>query len=142
MPVHLGRGVVILLCRRHASAQFIDAAAGRHFLLSIHMALKSAGALTPRASKALDEFVAARRRRAAAPPPARRRPGSYAWPELRSRLEDVLKRKHLSTRAMLEFVGDRLRVELRRGLVRPPSARTLRRWRAERRWDEPLATPG
>lgn len=134
--IYLGYGVTIRLCARHASIDFIRADSGRHFSLTVHQALRSAGRLTRNHVKALDSFIErhvrpGRRRSDAA---ERARPGSYAWREIRMRLEERLARGSLSTAAMAGLVRDWLKVELRRGRVSMPSLRTLRRWRLDARW--------
>lgn len=136
--VHLGQGVFVRLCDEHADPAFARSRSGRDCSLSLHHALQAAGKLTRRAERAIDAYVA-RHQQPARRPTGRARPGSYAWPEIRARLEAVLARGALTTARMAEIVRGWLGVELRRGLVRMPSLRTLRRWRHEQRW---LDAPG
>lgn len=138
--VYLGYGVTICLCDEHASDAFIQADNSRHFLLSVHLALRAAGRLTRRHVMALDGFVARARGRANRAPTTRKRPGSYTWAAIRQRLEARLAASSLTTARMVELVQEWLKVELRRGLVKLPSLRTLRRWRLESRWLEPDST--
>lgn len=146
VDLHLGHGIYVRVCDAHASTAFIESRSGRDFLCTIGAALTAAGAMTRRASRALDRFVEVHGRRTAPPPGARTRPGSYAWPALRRRLEELLRTRMLSGAQMRRLVEDWTRSERRRGLVELPSLRTLRRWRAERRWAHreptaPDATP-
>lgn len=133
--VHLSDGILVRLCEEHASPEFARSRSGRDCRLSLHQALGAAGKLTVTHSRAVDSYVA-RQNRPPAPDTGRARPGSYAWPEIRKRLEAVLAKGALTTEQMAELVRGWLKVELRRCLVRMPSLRTLRRWRQEQRWDE------
>src|SRR5262245_57337773 len=83
--------------------------------------------MTRRRHRALDAHLAAIRRRAT----ARARPGSYAWPELRRTVE---RRAAVGTPARAICAEVAAAFAERR--LRAPSARTLRRWIAERRWLE------
>ncbi len=143
---YLGHGVTIRLCERHASRQFIEADNGRHFELAIHLGLRSAGRLTKRHVTALTSFVSrfSNRHESDRLRTGATLPGSYAWAEIRARLEARLENGALSIQQMVELVTAWLRVELRRGVVTMPSLRTLRRWRFERRWAsrDPRGMPG
>lgn len=130
---YLAHGVSVRLCDEHASPEFARSRSGRDCSLSLHHALSAAGRLTRDHERAIDSYIA-RHHRPAPPETGRARPGSYAWPEIRQRLEARLAAGTLSIAQMLELVRGWLKVELRRGLVRLPSLRTLRRWRLEQRW--------
>lgn len=141
LDVYLGEGVTISLCEEHASDAFVLADNGRHFLLTVSQALRAAGRLTRRHSKAVDGYVARAKQRRQRRETGRKRPGSYAWASIRQRLEARLAAGALSTAQMASLVEDWLRVEVRRGHVKLPSLRTLRRWRLEGRWLEAASAP-
>lgn len=61
--------------------------------------------------------------------PARERPGSYAWPELRRRLEAA----YAGGAQPARVVGGIRELE-ESCPARPPSRRTLQRWYSQRRW--------
>jgi hypothetical protein len=123
--VELGYGVVVWLCAGHASPAFLAGRSGRDLVLTLMRSWQANGCYTVSRQKALTAHLAGLR--ATTP---RRRPGSYAWPELRLRIEAVCSRGG----SWVE-VG-RVVEKARFGVARPPSARTLRRWRHERRWAE------
>lgn len=84
------------------------------------------GCLTAARRKALDAHLASLRER-----PARRRPGSYAWPAVRVRAERLFAGGH-------DVAAVQQRVEgAAYGVAKAPTARTIRRWRRERRWLAP-----
>jgi hypothetical protein len=80
--------------------------------------------MTQARHRALDAHVAQLRTR-----PQRRRPGSYAWPELRRRLEA----RYAAGGPPLDpaRLGD---PACHTCSAHSPSRRTLQRWHAERRW--------
>lgn len=131
----LGFGVTVFLCEQHASREFRRQRGGRDFNLSMERAFTAAGCFTRNRQKALDAIWNLDRARETEPPPTRARPGSYAWPHLRELVEDACRRGIVSMRKLRALIQDHLRAELRRGRVRLPSDRTLRRWRSERRWE-------
>lgn len=133
--VYLRYGVSAFLCEQHASPEFRRQRSGRDFYLSMSMAFTAAGCYTPNRQRALEFIWNEEKTRAEEPPPARARPGSYAWPTLRTLVEDACRRGIISIRKLRALLEDHLRAELRRGRIRLPSDRTLRRWRLERRWE-------
>jgi hypothetical protein len=123
--VDLGYGVSVWLCRAHASTGFLAGRGGRDLVLTLMRTWQAHGCYTAARRKALSAHLAGLRTR---PAPVRPRPGSYAWPKLRIRVEAACVRGS-SARAVAVLVG-----RARYGIAEPPSPRTLRRWRAERRW--------
>src|SRR3954453_11815704 len=77
--LELAAGVAVWLCGTHRSDDFQRRRAGRDFTLTLLRVWTAAGALTKRRAAALSTHQARLR-----PRPARRRPGSYAWPALRT----------------------------------------------------------
>lgn len=132
---YLAYRVTVFLCAEHASLEFRRQRGGRDFDLSMSLAFKAAGCFTENRKRALRYVWDQTRAREESDPPARPRPGSYAWPNLRSLVEDACRRGIVSMGKLRELITDHLRAELRRGRVRLPSDRTLRRWRLERRWE-------
>ncbi len=126
--VRLGYGVAVWLCAGHGSREFQVQRSGRDFVLTLHQLWQAHGCLTAARSKALSAHLESLRA-------ANRRgtPGSYAWPDLRRSLELAYARG-TATGTAIAHVSRAYEA----GPARPPSPRTLYRWRAERRW---LATP-
>lgn len=122
--VRLTHGVSVWLCAGHADAAFQRRRGGRDFVFTLSRVWQACGCLTQRRQQALDAQVARGRE-----PPARPRPGSYAWPELRRRLEQRFARG---------ATAHRLTPHVHRTLetcpARPPSPRTIRRWHHQHRW--------
>ncbi len=119
--VRLGYGVSVWLCRPHADPQFLRKRGGRDFVLTMMRLWRSHGCLTAARSKALDAHLSSLH------PSPRRRPGSYAWPELRLRAE-----RQFAAGAPLPAVMRDLEHQSY-GVCRPPSLRTVYRWRRELR---------
>jgi hypothetical protein len=124
-PFHLTHGVSVTLCPSHRRTEYLRRREGRHFADRLERAWRAAGCATTRRLAALDSHRRAMRHR----PPDRPRPGSYAWPELRIEAEARFAVGH-----DLADVERDLEALTRDSPVRPPSPRTLRRWRAEARW--------
>lgn len=131
----VGGRATVFLCEQHASREFRRQRGGRDFYLSMSKALTAAGCFTVGRQQALRALWKRDQERDAEPAPTRPRPGSYAWPDLRRIVEDACRRGIVSLRKLRALIEDHLRAELRRGRVRLPSDRTLRRWRIERRWE-------
>lgn len=132
----LGYGVRIWLCEHHGSATFQTQRSGRDFVLTLQRLWDAHGCLTRNRSRALDAHLARLRGQAR----AARRPGSYAWPTLRSDAE-----QRFAEGTSLVAVTHHVREALGGSPARPPSRRTLYRWRHERRWlsrAAPRAGPG
>jgi len=125
--VRLGYGVVVHLCAEHASPAFQTQRLGRDFVLTLQRVWGAGGCLTQRRSRALDAHLAAVAGAGAAS--RRRRPGSYAWPELRSEAE----RRSAHGEPPEVIVAD-LRTRRAPGICVAPSVRTIRRWISQRRW--------
>ena len=128
----LGYGVEIWLCKDHASPDFQRQRNGRDFELTLMRLWQSHGCWTLARQKALKAFT--RAREAAKRP--RRLPGSYAWPDLRKRVEAAY-----AQGAPPDSIARRVHHTYRDYDARPPSTRTLQRWHAERRWLARLALP-
>lgn len=127
--VPLRYGVQLVLCEQHRDPTWISAASGRFFLASVAETFKSLGLTGQRYVKALRSFVDdALGARHSSPRP---RPGSYTWPSLRARLEEVWRGGGSYHDGERELV-DALRVK---GDDWPmPSPHTVRRWWREKRW--------
>src|SRR5436305_185463 len=120
--IRLGYRVTVWLCPGHASHAFQTKRGGRDFVRTLMGVWQANGCLTAARHRALDAHLTHLRT-----PPPRARPGSYAWPELRRRLEaryaagappttpTTLHPCHTCT-------------------AHTPSRRTLQRWHTERRW--------
>jgi hypothetical protein len=121
--VELGYGVVVWLCQAHASAGFLAGRGGRDLVLTLMRTWQAHGCYTARRQKALTAHLNGLRSR-----PPRARPGSYAWPALRVRVEAACA-KGAGAQAVAQLAA-----RARYGIANPPSARTLRRWRTEQRW--------
>jgi hypothetical protein len=119
--VRLGYGVSVWLCQAHADPQFLRKRGGRDFVLTMSRLWRSHGCLTAARSKALHAYLSSLH------PSPRRRPGSYAWPELRLRAERLF-----AAGAPLQVVMRDLEHQSY-GAGRPPSLRTVYRWRNELR---------
>ncbi len=128
--VELNFGVSVWLCAAHASPEFQRRRSGRDFVLTLHRLWQSHGCLTPQRSRALTAHLVACQ---GSPKPL---PGSYAWPELRGLAESWF-----AEGIRLAEVNRRVRAELQGCRARPPTRRTLARWRAERRWLADAAVP-
>jgi hypothetical protein len=122
--LRLGYGVSVWLCRAHASREFQVQRNGRDFVLTLMQLWQAHGCLTAARHKALDGHLAALKERA-----ARTKPGSYAWPDLRRHVERAYS-GGAPTAAAIAHVSRTLAT----CPARPPSARTMHRWRAQRRW--------
>jgi hypothetical protein len=123
-PVELGYGVFVHLCAGHASTEFQTQRGGRDFVLTLQRLWQAHGCLTVARSRALRRHLAACSGAAARP-----RPGSYAWPRLRREAE-----AEFAVGRPVGAVIAALRRLHAAGAANPPSARTMRRWNAERRW--------
>jgi len=122
--VRLSHGVAVWLCAGHASRDFQTRRSGRDFVRTLSGIWRANGCLTAARSRALHGHLASLAGRAARP-----RPGSYAWPALRRRLEDAYA---AGTRPA--DVADSVQAQYSAHPARPPSRRTLERWAAQRRW--------
>ena len=121
--VEYGYGVVISLCEPHASPEFQTQRGGRDLVLTLMRLWQANGCYTINRSRALTAHQ--NRVRDHSPKPL---PGSYAWPKLRARAEAAFARgaHHTAITASLD--------DLPASFAERPSARTIRRWRTERRW--------
>jgi hypothetical protein len=127
--VQLTHRVAVWLCADHASHEFQTRRSGRDFVTTLHRIWKANDCLTVARDRALtshlDQLRGARHQRP--------RPGSYAWPELRRRLE-----RRYAQGATPHEAYAAVQREHSAGPARPPSRRTIQRWHAQRRW---LAQP-
>ena len=121
--VEFGYGVAVWLCPGHASVEFLTARSGRDAVLTLMRIWQAHGCYTAARQKALDAHLAALRG-----PRPRRRAGSYAWPAVRLRAEQLFA-SGAQLAAVTKRVGD-----ADYGVGTPPSSRTVRRWRSDRRW--------
>ncbi|MDX6591706.1 MAG: hypothetical protein QOJ13_902 [Gaiellales bacterium] len=121
--VTFGYGVEVWMCRQHASTEFLTGRSGRDLVVTLMGIWRANGCLTAARHKALDAHLNALK-----PRPQRERPGSYAWPKLRLRAEQLWRagagRDHVQHRILTAGFQN----------ANPPSGRTIRRWHAERRW--------
>ncbi len=122
--VRLGYRVSVWLCPGHAAQAFQTKRGGRDFVRTLMGVWQANGCVTAARHRALDAHLAQLQGR-----PSRRRPGSYAWPQLRRRLEaryaqgaPPLHPAHLTHHPCTHCTAH------------TPSRRTLQRWHAERRW--------
>ena len=121
--VDFGYGVTVWLCQAHASVEFLAARGGRDVVLTLMRVWEAHGCYTANRRKALDAHL-----RALRGPRPRRRAGSYAWPAVRARAETLF-----AAGTALSSVTQRVH-EASYGAATPPSPRTIRRWRTDRRW--------
>ena len=122
--VQLSHRVGVWLCADHASVAFQTRRGGRDFVRTLAGVWQANGCLTAARDRALKAHIERQQDR-----PARRRPGSYAWPDLRKRLEDAYARG-----AQPAQVAGGVRELEDSCPARPPSRRTLQRWYSQRRW--------
>jgi hypothetical protein len=126
--VRLGYRVGVWLCLGHASPAFQTRRGGRDFVRTLMGVWQANGCLTAARERALDAHLGRLRGR-----PARLRPGSYAWPELRRRLEArYAAGAPPATTVHPPHPAGHDRCS--RCTAHTPSRRTLQRWHAERRW--------
>jgi hypothetical protein len=123
VKVEFGYGVVVWLCAGHASVDFLAARGGRDAVLTLMRVWQAHGCYTVARQRALDAHLAALRG-----PRPRRRAGSYAWPAVRLRAEQLF-----ASGVALASVTQRV-ADADYGVGTPPSPRTVRRWHADRRW--------
>jgi hypothetical protein len=121
--VKLPYGVTVSLCQGHAGAEFLTKRGGRDFVVTMMRVWQANGCLTAARHKALGAHLAA-----LAGPPPRQRPGSYAWPAVRTSAERLF-----AAGVSPDVVARRIR-RGGFGLARPPSVRTIARWHGDRRW--------
>ena len=114
--------VSVWLCPGHASHAFQTKRGGRDFVRTLMGVWQANGCMTQARHRALDAHLNQLR----APRP-RARPGSYAWPELRRRLE-----ARYATGA--PPTDPRQLHPCQTCTAHTPSRRTLHRWHTERRW--------
>ena len=128
--VEFGYGVSVILCRGHASVEFMTQRGGRDLVLTLSELWRAAGCLTTARHKALDAHL-----RALRPRRTRHQPGSYAWPALRLHAERLF--ANGATRAVVTH-----RIQTARfHNATPPSQRTIHRWHHQQRWLQPGRPP-
>jgi hypothetical protein len=128
--VSFGYGVEVWFCQQHASTEFLTARSGRDLVVTLMGIWHANGCLTAARHKALDAHLNALKAK-----PPRTRPGSYAWPKLRLRAEQLW---HAG--ATRTSVQHRI-LTLTYQNATPPSRRTIQRWHADRRWATRRAPP-
>jgi len=121
--VSFGYGVAAWLCADHSSVDFLTRRSGRDLVVTLSGVWQAAGGMTASQHKAMMAHLAALKAR-----PAKPLPGSYAWPQVRARAEQLFAAGH-----QLAPVDRALRAA-DFGVAEPPSPRTVRRWRSQRRW--------
>ncbi len=122
--VRLSNRVSVWLCEGHARPEFQTQRSGRDFVSTLAGVWRANGCLTVARDRALTAHLERLRGR-----PARPRPGSYAWPELRRRLES-----RYAGGATPARLARQVRTDLEDCPVHTPSLRTLQRWHAQHRW--------
>lgn len=122
--VRLTHGVSVSLCEGHASVEFQTQRGGRDFVVTLMRIWQANGCLTIARHRALDAHLELQAGR-----PGRPRPGSYAWPSLRRLVEQEYR-----SGEPVQSVHARIHRTHATCPARPPSMRTLYRWRQERRW--------
>jgi hypothetical protein len=123
-PVDFGYGVSVWLCADHASIEFLTRRSGRDLVVTLTGLWNAAGGMTAARHKAMTahlDALTSRRR-------TRDLPGSYAWPRVRARAEQLF-----AAGRPLAPVDAAIR-SADYGWAQPPSTRTVRRWRSQRRW--------
>jgi len=122
--IRLAYRVTVWLCPGHASHAFQTKRGGSDFVRTLMGVWQANGCMTQARHRALDAHLNQLR----APKP-RARPGSYAWPELRRRLE-----AHYATGAPPAEPASLTHHACHTCTAHTPSRRTLQRWHTERRW--------
>jgi hypothetical protein len=122
--VRLGYGVSVSLCAGHASVEFQRQRNGRDFARTLSGVWQVSGCLTQARHKAIQAHLDSLADR-----PSRPRPGSYAWPELRRRLE-----QGYAAGARPADIAQVVHQRYATCPAHPPSSRTLQRWHHQRRW--------
>jgi hypothetical protein len=132
--VELTHGVSLWLCPLHASDEFLSMRAGRDFVETMRRIWSAAGCYTSSRRQALDAHLARLHRRSSRRPEADL-PGSYHWKALRNETE------HRAARGEpLHSIVRDLRARHAHDHADAPSARTIRRWYTERRWQRAIRT--
>jgi hypothetical protein len=121
--IRLGYRVTVWLCPGHAAQAFQTKRGGRDFVRTLMEVWQANGCMTAARHRALDSHLAQLRAH-----PPRKRPGSYAWPDLRRRLEARYANGAPSANPTT------LNHPCTTCTAHSPSRRTLQRWHAERRW--------
>lgn len=121
--VAFGYGVVVWLCADHSSVDFLTRRSGRDLVVTLSGLWQASGGMTASRHRAMMAHLAGLKVR-----PRKPLPGSYAWPRVRVRAEQLFAAGHPTARVDSSI----RRADF--GVAEPPSARTVRRWRAERRW--------
>lgn len=121
--VAFGYGVAVWLCADHASVDFLTRRSGRDLVVTLSGLWNAAGGMTASQHKAMMAHLTALRARSPRP-----LPGSYAWPRIRVRAEQLFAQGH-----PVPTVDSAIR-RADYGVSEPPSQRTVRRWRSQRRW--------
>ena len=132
--VELTHGVTLWLCPRHASEEFLSLRSGRDFVETMRRVWSAAGCYSKSRRAALDAHLARLQR----PRPRREGdlPGSYHWKALRNETE------HRAAHGeSLQSILRDLRARQAHDHADAPSARTIRRWYSERRWQRGVRTP-
>jgi hypothetical protein len=132
--VELTHGISVWLCPLHASDTFVSMRAGRDFVETMRRVWSAAGCFTKSRSQALDAHLARLERRRSRRDEATL-PGSYHWKALRNETEH----RAAQGESMQSIVGD-LRARHAHDHADVPSARTIRRWYSERRWQRGIRT--
>jgi len=124
--VGFGYGVEVWLCAGHASVEFLTQRSGRDLVVTLSGIWHANGCMTAARHRALDAHLASLKARSPRP-----RPGSYAWPRVRVRCEQLF-----AAGASVASVVHRAQ-QADYASAEPPSRRTILRWRSQRRWVRP-----
>jgi hypothetical protein len=127
--VPLSRGVSIVLCADHRDPAFLHSRGGRDFLAATGALFRGLGLSGRRWQEALSTFLDDVR--ATRGPTPRRRPGSYAWPGVRRRAEEVWNAGGSFEDGMRAVYTH---VEPITTGFSLPSLSTVRRWWRQKRW--------
>jgi hypothetical protein len=129
--LRMTHGVIIWVCRTHASSEFQARSDGRDLVDALAALWEAHGCLTAARRRALQAHLARFADR-----PHRPLLGSHGWPALRRRAEAEFALGVDPAEAIR-----RLRDECLRAAVRPPSVRTMWRWFQQGRWLAPALSP-
>jgi hypothetical protein len=132
--VELTHGVSVWLCPLHASDDFLSMRAGRDFVETMRRIWSAAGCYTKSRSRALDAHLGRLNRRRSRRDEATL-PGSYHWKALRNETEH----RAAGGESLQSILRD-LRARHADDHADAPSARTIRRWYSDRRWQRGIRT--
>jgi hypothetical protein len=127
--MRLTHGVRFYLCADHAAEEFQRKNSGRDFVLTLSRLWHADGCLTAARHRALSTFLEREQTRGRRQ--QRERPGSYSWKALRNEVEH----RGAAGESILSILVD-LRERHAHDVADAPAERTIRRWYADRRWED------